>query len=194
MHWKLKKNSLLHTLTRSHPHTSTTTYINSSYLHKNFKFYNTFVNHCNSFFAVITVSTHFSWLYSPFLQEKWWRCSQHHATVNMVVFNMLVNGDSWTLHRVGLRRYPNIGKKYFRRQFILVWHALWRAGHIDLPNSTKIVILQCSTNNTDQDRPSTIANGIMKITLFLLKKSNHVKLIITGLLPWNKAWLLRRKK
>ena len=50
-----KKNSLLHTLASSHPHTSTTTYINSSYLHKNFKFHNTFVNHCNSFFGVITV-------------------------------------------------------------------------------------------------------------------------------------------
>ena len=49
------ESSLLHTLTSSHPHTSTTTYITSGYLHKNSKFYKTFVNHYNSFFAVITV-------------------------------------------------------------------------------------------------------------------------------------------
>ena len=66
-----------------------------------------------------------------------------------------------------------------------VQHILWRASNIDLPNSTQIVILQCFTNNTDHNKPSTFANEMMKIALVILKKSYQTKIIITSPVLWD---------
>ena len=74
----------------------------------------------------------------------------------------------------GLRKYPivwrnflntiNLGASGYRARQVLL-----RAGNIDLPNSTQIVILPYITNNIDQGKPSTFANGVMKIVRVLRK-------------------------
>lgn len=88
----------------------------------------------------------------------------------------------------GLRKYQDAWRKHFSKTFNLgiggyrVQHVLWRAGNIDLPNSTHIAILQCSSNNIDHKKPRTIAHRSMKVASELLQKSYHIKIMITGLL------------
>lgn len=95
----------------------------------------------------------------------------------------------------GLRRNPNVQKKYFLQMVYLgiggyqVHHVLQHASNIDLPNST-----QCGTKNIDNNKPSTTGNGIMKIASVILKKNNNNKAIITSLLPQDKNYMLRQKK
>ena len=91
-----------------------------------------------------------------------------------------------------LGRYPKVWKKYFLKTVSLavggerVQRILWRVGNTDVPNSTQIVMFQCRTNNIDHNKPSTIANRLMKIASVLIKESNHIKITITGLLTWDK--------
>lgn len=93
----------------------------------------------------------------------------------------------------GLKIYPNVWKRYFQRWSILVLVEIEYStsyAMLDVSNSTHIVILQCNTNKINQDKTSTMVNGIMKTASVLLKKSNQIKVIITGLLLWDKNLLL----
>ena len=73
----------------------------------------------------------------------------------------------------GFRKYPNAWRKYFLKTFNLgiggdnVQHVLWRADNIDLSNSTNIAIIQCDTNNIDNNKPSKISHRLMKFALLV---------------------------
>ena len=63
-----------------------------------------------------------------------------------------------------------------------------------LPQATWFVIINCSTNNVDQNQPKDIAVAIIKIVEAFTKKYPKVNIIITGVLTSERRTLFGEQK
>ena len=103
----------------------------------------------------------------------------------------LLIGDSIV---VGLSRYQNICKKYFKSPKTVncgipgdkTQHVLWRA--------VKLLVIRCGTNNFNYNDPIDIAKGILNIGKSLLEEAPESNKILTGILPRDKYKSKRRNK
>ena len=120
------------------------------------------------------------------------------ANSNKNICELVLFGDSIVS---GLSRYANVWK-YFRPMRTLnmgiggdrTQHVLWRAQNMVLPTNVNIAVLHCGTNNIDRDSPRDIANGIASIGVALQERKPGLKIVLTGLLPRDLFWSLRRDK
>lgn len=71
---------------------------------------------------------------------------------------------------------------------------LRRAQDILLPQATWFVIINCGTNNVDQNQPKDIAVAIIKIVEAFTKKYPKVNIIITGVLTSERRTLFGEQK
>ena len=120
----------------------------------------------------------------------WFENHQKHIclTKRMQPTTLLI-GDSIV---VGLSRYQNIWKKYFKSLKTVncgipgdkTQHVLWRA--------VKLIVIHCGGNNLNDNDPIDIAKGILNIGKFLLEKSPQSNKILTGILPRDKYKSKRR--
>ena len=95
---------------------------------------------------------------------------------------------------VGLSRYQNICKKYFKSPKTVncgipgdkTQHVLWRA--------VKLLVIRCGTNNLNYNDPIDIAKGILNIGKSLLEEAPKSNKILTGILLRDKYKSKRRNK
>lgn len=71
---------------------------------------------------------------------------------------------------------------------------LRRAQDILLPQATWFVIINCGTNNVDQNQPKDITVAIIKIAKAFTKKYPKVNIIITGVLTSERRTLFGEQK
>ena len=100
----------------------------------------------------------------------------------------------------GLRRYQHIWKNYFKDAINLgisgdrAENVLWRVCDISWQQATLSVIVHCSTNNVDQNKPEDIAEGVMRIAETFTKNQAKITTIITGTLPRDNTYSFRQVK
>jgi len=130
----------------------------------------------------------------------WYNIHDKHTSLSSTSKTQIILiGDSII---AGLSRYPRIWQAYFKPHRALNFgiggdrtqHVLWRAENIDLPQTTKYLVIHCGTNNIDRDSPRDIANGIISIGLTLQEKNPGLKVVVTGILPRDLDWSHRRDK
>ena len=98
----------------------------------------------------------------------------------------IILGDSIA---AGLSRYPEIWSNFFSNfsNFGIggdrVQHIIWRAENMEFEHSIKSVLLQCGTNNIENDSSFDIVNGIICAALIILQRNKSTSVIISGLLP-----------
>ena len=75
-------------------------------------------------------------------------------------------------------------------------HVLWRADHLYLPSSVRVVAIHCGTNNIDSNvyTPHDIAHGVISCGVNLRAKSENLHVIIAGILPMDLIISKRRIK
>ena len=100
----------------------------------------------------------------------------------------------------GLRRYQHIWKNYFKDAINLgisgdrAENVLWRVCDISWQQATLSVIVHCSTNNVDQNKPEDIAEGVMRIAETFTKNQAKITTIITCTLPRDNTYSFRQVK
>ena len=101
---------------------------------------------------------------------------------------------------VGLSRYPNIWKRYFKPLNAIncgiggdrIRNVLWRSNNLPLFPSFQNAVIFCGTNDIQRDSSEDIADGILEIALTLRRKYNHLNNAVCGLLPRDKNWSVNR--
>ena len=58
----------------------------------------------------------------------------------------------------------------------------------------KYEVINCGTNNLDNDNPDEISNGLSCIALFLQKRMKHLCIVVNGLIPRDAINTERRQK
>ena len=69
---------------------------------------------------------------------------------------------------------------------------LWCINNLSLPPSLQYIFIHCGTNITGHNDPEVISDGLMNLALVKKKKHKDVKIIISSLLPRDKANLQKR--
>ena len=67
-----------------------------------------------------------------------------------------------------------------------IQNVLWYITNMSLPPSLQYIFLQCGTNN-DHNDPGVISDGLINVARVIKKKYKDVKIIISSLLPRDKA-------
>ena len=124
--------------------------------------------------------------------------SHHMQQITTNKPSVIIIGDSIIC---GFKRYQYVWNNYFGKEASncrirgdKVENMLYRKNQSSIPHHTNTVIVICGTNNLDRDKPSDITNGLICAVVFLQLKHKKSKIVISGILPRNKAKSLRRKK
>ena len=91
----------------------------------------------------------------------------------------------------GLARYPSVWDDHLRPLNAincdiggdLTQNVLCLAGHLSLPDSVRVAVILCGTNNMAHDRPLDIAQGVISCGTRLQEKLPHLHVIAAGILP-----------
>ena len=94
--------------------------------------------------------------------------------------SVVILGDSIV---AGLARYPSVGYDHLRplsaincgMRGDLTRNGLWRVGHLSLPDSVRVAVILCGTNN--------IGQGLISCVTRLQEKNSHLHVIAAGILP-----------
>ena len=121
---------------------------------------------------------------TPLYRYKYGWYETHRKQSKLINLNRsgIIIGDSIA---AGLMRYKNIWKKYFYSTVNLgvggdrVENVFWRAKRLFLPKSMKYAVIQCGSNNLDDNSPLDIANGTISIALTVKQKFPGVVIVIT---------------
>ena len=114
----------------------------------------------------------------------WYACHRQHVNkFTRGQAKVVILGDSLV---AGLARYPAVWDLHLKPLNTIncgiggdrIQHALWRATHLSLPESVRVVVLLCGTNNLAHDLPSDIADGVISCGTRLLE--NHPNLHISS--------------
>ena len=115
----------------------------------------------------------------------------HRKSVNKMIrqqARVAILGDSIV---DGLARYPTVWNDHLKPFNTVncgiggdsIQHLLWRVGHLSLPQSLRVAVLLCGTNNMQSDKPQDIAEGVIACGLKLQEKAPKLHVIVTGILP-----------
>jgi len=137
---------------------------------------------------------------NPRLSKNGWIDMFHRLNIlaECTKYKILLIGDSLVC---GLSRYDRVWQKYFLKRNTLnggirgdkCTNVLWRSQHMYLPTSLKYIIIHCGTNDLDTSAPIVIANNIIDIGVTLKKRSPGSFIVITGLLPRDLVFTLKRQ-
>ena len=97
---------------------------------------------------------------------------------------------------VGLSRYPNIWRRYFKPLNAIncgiggerIQNVLWRINNLPSSPYFQNAVIFCSTNNIQQDSSEDTVDGILEIALTLRRKYNHLNIVVCGLLSRDENW------
>jgi len=112
-------------------------------------------------------------------------------------YKILLIGDSLVS---GLSRYDRVWQKYFHKRNTLncgiggdkCSNVLWRSKHMSLPILLNYIVIHCGTNDLNTSTPVDIANKIIDIGDTFKKRSPGAVVIVTGLLPRDLIFTLKR--
>ena len=91
----------------------------------------------------------------------------------------------------GLARYPAVWNDHLKPFNTVnsgigggsIQHLLWRVEHLSIPQSLRVAVLLCGTNNIQGDKLQDIAEGVIAYGLKLQEKAPKLHVIVTGILP-----------
>ena len=67
-----------------------------------------------------------------------------------------------------------------------IQNVLWRMNNMSLPPYLQYIFIHCGTNNIGHNDPEFISDGLINL-VWVIKKYKNVKIIISSLLPRDKA-------
>ena len=98
-----------------------------------------------------------------------------------------------------LSRYPSAWNKYFGNNSVnfrirgdRVQNVLWRSINLPILSSLSKIVILCGTNNIFNDSPYDIVDGIIKIASTFEKIYPNSSIDISGLLPRDESWSVKR--
>ena len=101
----------------------------------------------------------------------------------------------------GFKRYRHVWNNEFGKEALYcgirgdkVENILYRVNQSIMLHHTNTVIIICVTNNFDRDNPSDITKGLICVVTLLQLKHKKFKIVISVILPRNKAKGFRTKK
>ena len=125
---------------------------------------------------------------------RWYETFRNHAylAINSQKCRVLLIGDSITAN---FRKFSPIFDKYFSKFRPLnfgiggdkIQNVLWRINNMSLPPSLQYIFIHCDTNNIGHNDPEVISDGLINLARVMKKKYKDVKIIISSLLPRDKA-------
>ena len=66
-------------------------------------------------------------------------------------------------------------------------NVLWCINDVSLPPFVQHIFIHCSTNNIGHNDPEVISDGLINLARVIKKKDKDVKIMISSLLPMDKA-------
>ena len=90
----------------------------------------------------------------------------------------------------GHSRYKKVWNSFFGKDTLncgirgdKVENLLWRVEKLVFPPTTRHIVIQCGTNNIEENTPNDIANGLLCSALIINSRNRATNIYITGLLP-----------
>ena len=124
----------------------------------------------------------------------WYETFSNHAylAINSQKCRVLLIGDSIIAN---FRKFSPIFDKHFSKFHPLIFgiggdkiqNVLWRINNMSLPPSLQYIFIHCGTNNIGHNDPEVISDGLINLARVIKKKYKDVKIIISSLLPRDKA-------
>ena len=102
----------------------------------------------------------------------------------------------------GLRCYPTVWRNFILQYKSVnlgiggdrIENVLWRINDIVLPKSIRSVVIHCGTNNINTSSSDEISVGVVTIARSISHRYPNIEIIVTGLLPRDIHWSVRRVK
>ena len=124
----------------------------------------------------------------------WYKTFRNHAylAINSQKCRVLLIGDSIIAN---FSKFSPIFDKHFSKFYPLnfgiggdkIQNVLWRIINMSFPLSLQYIFIHCGTNNIGHNDPEVISDGLINLARVIKKKYKDVKIIISSLLPRDKA-------
>ena len=123
----------------------------------------------------------------------------HNKTAHQTAAKIVLMGDSLISN---LSLFIQVWKSYFKKYKTLnfgvggdkIQNCLWRIENMILPSEVTDIFFLIGTNNTNNDHPSSIVNGIISCGLAARRRKHTLNIHIIGLLPRDEVMSPRRYK
>ena len=128
------------------------------------------------------------------VKTGWYKTFRNHAylAINSQKCRVLLIGDSIIAN---FSKFSPIFDKHFSKFHPLnfgiggdkIQNVLWRIINMSFPLSLQYIFIHCGTNNIGHNDPEVISDGLINLARVIKKKYKDVKIIISSLLPRDKA-------
>ena len=127
-------------------------------------------------------------------KATWYKTFRSHPylAINLQKCRVLLTGDSIIAN---FSKFSPIFDKHFSKFHPLnfdlggdkIQNVLWDIIHMSLPPSLQYIFIHCATNNIGHNDPEVLSDGLINLARVTKKKYKDMKIIISSLLPRDKA-------